>query len=826
MAEIYRGYNVNFFLNDVINKNTALINIGLNPDDVDVINGISKGDNGLNVNEFRTMSGLTLDAQKELVSIERAGGTIENLLSSSNKIDYLNRVFDLNMQTNLDINDQLRAGAIKYTFLDYADNTIKSADISTSRVSSWSSAESPATNTSPILYGSKVEVSGNVLALSNLETSTAPIPKRYTSEVATDKITLNINGTNQNFYAMRDIPLVFYGSFRNANLSHVVNDIGISGEGGSIRPVWKVSNLNNPNDFVETAKVVPNSNPQVYRSTVGLDSTFRFRDPRGRSLTRKIEFFYHPDFIKELEYPGIQLTDLPLAKLPILELKNIRSNKLVTLPANYGDLTPSLLTLDISLNPFTSVNNTGTINSTLNNFFSKSDGGAMPLQKLTMNTTFTGNEDIDLTLLTDLREFFWSGYTNRYNNRRMSGTVFPRVSQNTIRRYNVGYHGYSRIPHQVNLATNLTRIDIFWTSLSGWREANGTNRNQLTFENSKTTLTEMRFNGGSHQIIDVSDFEALKVYHQRHTGGMGTLTGKFSGGVGLSNLEEVNFYASNVSGNIAGEFANKPSLRTLDLRYTRLGPNGFTDTEFSGSGNLQNIYIYRGAFNTNNFFGNTAGAGSSRCFGGTDLRNFYLIDNGNIRGELPNFGLTRNLRSLWIRNTNLSGTIQGAFSLNTSLAFLQLYSNNFSGQIPGFNSVALRYVRLENNNFSFSLPEQQIRNCYLFYVHNNSITGTIPSFAGCPSIQYLNLSQNQFERYTPTSLSSLTSLRRLDISNCSLGSSQIQDILSDMVANYQARTRRGVQINLLGNGVSETDLSEDGLELLSTVRGFGWTVLL
>ena len=106
MATIYRGLNTGFFLNDIIDDDLALRNLGLNTDDLNVINGISRGDNGISKDEFKTISNLGLDAQKELFSLSRSGQNIEQLLTSGEGLDFTNRVFDLNMEFNADVDDQ------------------------------------------------------------------------------------------------------------------------------------------------------------------------------------------------------------------------------------------------------------------------------------------------------------------------------------------------------------------------------------------------------------------------------------------------------------------------------------------------------------------------------------------------------------------------------------------------------------------------------------------------------------------------------------------------------------------------------------------------
>ena len=841
MATIYRGLNVTFYLNDIIDDREALLNLGLNQDDLDVINGISRGNDGITKDELKTVSGLNLDAQKELFSLYRSGQSIERILTDSDKVDYTNRVFDLDMEFNADVDGQLRAGAIKYKFYDYSGGGIRTADISTSRISSWSSIGTGAvTPTTPIIYGSQVEILGGKAKIAELGTTTSPAVKKYPAEVPTDTMTLNIGGTPRNFYVMRDIPLVAYGTFRTALFDHEVDPLPVTyNNGAQIRPVWRVENLNNPNDFLHTFS----GDAITGQSSVGLTGAYRFSDRNGRSLTRKVEFYYHPDYIKYLKLSGIGMTDLPQASLTNVETLDFSFNQLQTLPAYYGKLTPNLINLNISLNAFNSANAAG-INLTLQNFFRRNSSNQYmdKLETLTMQATFKGNESIDFSYLTALRTLSWNGYYNQYNYRRMNGTYFPVVSSASIENYEVSYHGFQYLPHEVNDAANLVNFTVNWTSLLGYEDSVGVKFRQLTLANSKTTLSTIQVTGGRTNVIDVKDFTNLKLYYHRHNnelGGSSSIDDKFSGGTvtgALEKLEQVNLYSTYITGQLGGQFGNKPALTTLDLRHTRLGPDGFSSTEFNGSPSLQNIYIQNGAFNTDNFFGNSvsslnysypsvATVSDSQCLSGTDIRNFWAIDNRGIRGFLPDFSTNRNLSYLFLRNTNLTGEIPN-FNLNTRLAFLRLEGSRFTGQLPRFNSAALRYIRLDENLFNSSLPEQNVRNCYLFYAQGNSILGTIPSWVNCTGIKFLNLSRNSFTGYTPTAISALTQLVDFDVSNNQLNASAIGAILSDLMANYAARTRRGVTVNLLGNNVTQETLSAEALSNLNTLRSYGWSVLI
>ena len=141
----FRGLNIAFDLADIDSKSEALLNLGLDVRDLDPIRGLSDG--GVTQRELRMISGLDLDQKKEFYALSRTSATIGNLLRDMRDIQ-------VGLDFNMRINNQIKAGAIKYDFIDWAaPTTTKSADISTSRVSSWSSTDNPVVSTSPIFYG-------------------------------------------------------------------------------------------------------------------------------------------------------------------------------------------------------------------------------------------------------------------------------------------------------------------------------------------------------------------------------------------------------------------------------------------------------------------------------------------------------------------------------------------------------------------------------------------------------------------------------------------------------------------------------------------------
>ena len=207
---------------DVLDKNAALIALNLPPFDLDVIRGSANA--GATRGDWISLSRLTDPLYKTLDRYRTESSTYSDIL--------LNRAgTESTLFGNLDINGSLSGNAIRYRYLSGtgASATIKIADISTSRVSSWSSSDSPVTETSPISYGSRVSiVSGGALQFDTqssgvsgprLQTTLTPQEKEFDSEFPTSRINCTIGGSTVTLYAMKGIPIIFTGFFRNINAS-------------------------------------------------------------------------------------------------------------------------------------------------------------------------------------------------------------------------------------------------------------------------------------------------------------------------------------------------------------------------------------------------------------------------------------------------------------------------------------------------------------------------------------------------------------------------------------------------------------------------------
>ncbi len=149
------GLNIKSELSDVENKNTALINLGVNPLDLEVIKGSVNA--GMSRYDWFSFSRLKVPIHKNLTRFLGESRTFTSILTNRAGTDQT-------LFGNLDINGSLSGSSIRYRFLD-GGNPGKLADISTSRVSAWSSSDPRANNQNldtqkkaRISYGARVSI--------------------------------------------------------------------------------------------------------------------------------------------------------------------------------------------------------------------------------------------------------------------------------------------------------------------------------------------------------------------------------------------------------------------------------------------------------------------------------------------------------------------------------------------------------------------------------------------------------------------------------------------------------------------------------------------
>lgn len=821
MAEFIFGLNTEKSFADVVNPTEALLNLGVDTRDIDIIRALP--DLGLSRNDLKTLSGLDFDIKKEAISISADLGEsielIEDSASIRNPIPF-----------DLIVDNVLQAASFKYKYLDYTEtnlnNLIKGADISTSRLSSWSSFDSPPTSTSPIFYGGDLLVNPSgtgrsQLRITGLDFTDEPIGRKYSAEVPTHLITLNIGGVDKQFYAMQGIPIEFEGFFRNGTVRHRV-DLFASG----ILPTWEIENLDDGR-----LTVFEDQGLNLMSSNAVSISDFKARE-------RKLRFYYPPNNIKELNVSGISTTQLPNDILPELTHYYFTSNLIQDLP-NLAVITPKLSVVDMSRNALYAGVDTQA-NVELNKL-------PTTITSITASYCFRDGVPIDLTQYTNLVSFtMYGSYSGTYM--RDPGPT-PAVNSSTIQSYIVHGHIYGRLDRTVADAPNLRLLEIQYNNITSMLDNDGTTPVEIELQTDSLQFLYSLSN--SHNIIDLSGQQNLIYYFHRYSRGLfsdSSITGKFNN---LPRMTYVNLYATDATGDITNEFSNLASLAVIDLRYSRVHGR-IANSSFIGSENLRYLRLAGAAGGEG---GRTLGQIDNGSGGTTNVTNFFeedcfkttptmfdiiVISNGLITGDLPDLTENRSLWRLYVAGTGLNGGVgkQNGFRSNVNLRYLYLHANQIEEPVPQINSNTVYRIYLYGNRFYGRMLPYACPSASHIYLQNNNIglnasgvedpnLGVIPDFSACRNLRDLNLGNNYFTGYTPGAFRSITLVSIINLSNNNIGRIDVFNILEDLVVNWETNSRSGVIVNLTGNSkFNEGDILADEIYggYLTFLRTAGWSI--
>ena len=868
------GLNIKTEFADVRNKNTALLNLGLNPLDLEIIKGSSN--EGMSRYDWFSFSRLKEPIYKKLSRFEGESRIFDSILIERAGTDQT-------LFGNLDINGSLSGSSIRYRFLD-GTNPGKLADISTSRVSAWSSSDPRANNNdlsiqklAKISYGARVSIisggqlqfepqSGNVSG-ARLQTSSTPEVKEFDSEVPTSKIRCNINGKEVFLYAMKGIPLTFKGFFRNLNAKVNIN----YSSGGSIPASWKIVETGDANKFVN------------FKNIGTGESSIAFRSPISRE--RFIKFYYNPKHILQVQIRSANIRELPPTKLENCTELDFAYNQLKIFP-NIAFIAPKLTTLSLMRNPFYLSDNE--FERRFNNLVTDKlktttgTGGHSSILSLNMEGTFNGSIERNLISsklpnLTSLN-FGRGGGTyfhpddrgndpsdsNYIADNRGDEAYCPDVP-NGVSSYNIRNNDFRSVdlkehapgittsvvitnPSDGSLSTgttslpngsysfkkapNLTTLDVYGNYYLDENHTSGDYNLKSGGNGQNNSLVSVDFGSTALAIPNMQGATALETFNQSY--GRGGRTNKLvdTGGVyrfeNCSALKTLNFYATPL-GDInfpANGFTNT-NLTDLDLRYTDVkgGVDGdesevITQNTFASCTNIQNIYIDSPNLLTQEINFNAFKLNQN-------LNYLWIRSNNRVTGSLPDFSGNPVLTSLFLERNNFTGALPN-FGSNPNINYVNISHNAFSGQIPAFTNLSsLHNLILNNNNFTSIGEPSNLPNLYYYYAHNNQLAGEIPDFTTCTNLRYLTLYNNQLSAYKVGSFTSLYRIRYFDLSNNNLGQTAQDNIISDLYDNWNAIKRGGVTINLRGNknnlGINELP-SDEAKEKAIILVANGWNV--
>lgn len=837
------GLHVDSNFADVKDKNIALNTLNLPPLDLDIIRG-SK-DAGASRVDWLSFSRLVVPLHETLDRYSRETSTHNSIVSKRAGTDII-------LFGNLEINGSISGSSIRYRYLDFNTATIKFADISTSRVSAWSSND-PRANDSDltiqekarISYGSRLSIlkesgstgskikfgsqsnAATVSGLPRLQTTLEPERKEFKSEIPTHKISVVIDepnspSTTHNLFVMKGIPVIFRGFFRRLSASVKLTDLIVVG-GEQIRASWKIVEKNDSSRYSNYAD----------RG----DTTTRISYRASSSKDRFIKFYYNPDKIQEISIRSANISKLPEVKFISALSIDFAYNRLREFP-DLTSITPNLERVYLMRNPFYQSefederkiqNSSYTGGVTTGTVLDKIPTG---IKGIYLEGTFYGsitqNTIADRFQQLEVLNFSRGGGAFFHPDAADSSNALPNVA-NTVVSYEVQSNDFRAIDESANGTTSRNVKQL--TNLKSLNLNGNYYLSDSNFAIAADNIVIESVNIGNTALsipFGLSGKNSLKSYYHAY----GRATGKFvdteNGGFGYKfnacdELTSINMYYADLTNSRFPEF-NNAKLSSIDIRYSGVkGGNEFGNEDFvihsstfANTPKLSSLYIdSRRLLNQKPI--------SPTAFDlNPNFTNFWYRSYGRTNGTLPSFASNPLLSYIWIHDNAFTGACPN-FQANPRIFHVRLSNNRLSGQIPAFKNLSLLYyMYLQNNQFTSASDPENLQNLRRYYAHNNRLTGTIPDFSECPRLSYLILYNNQFTSYKSGSLATAYRLRYLDLSNNDLTEQAIESLLDDLKTNWQGVNRGRVTVNLRANG-SPSPLALETVEFLRTK---GWNVTI
>ena len=869
------GYEIDAALTDVSDPSLALRRLNLAPFDLEVIRG--SANEGMIPNDWRSFSRLTVPLVKTTDRYRAETNLYVSLIerrSGTNSILF----------GNLDVNGSISGKAIRYSYVKFpetgstANSEIKIADISTSRVSAWSSSDARATNNdisiqqhASISYGAQVGIAtaSGTLVFGNqgsaktvdgttyndclgprLQTSIVPQKKEFNSESPTHKVKVKLGTTDVWLYAMKGIPYSVKGFFRNINAEFRLTTLK-NGTAAS----WKVVETGNSNSYVN------------FPDRGGTTSSIAFRSPVSRE--RFIQFYYDPDYIQFVQIQGGNISEIPEIRLSNATTFDLYYNEIKNLP-DFNFLTPILTSINLHRNPlhlseteserFLNPITIAKFPTTITNF----QMGGTWYGSIRGQTTGTGNgsgaggngtytETGGTYTSKDLivRRFPNLTSMNLYRNGggyyypdNIDTSYTPNVPS-TCTYYNLGNNDFRTIApsrtdngsntkhfpngsYNLKTAPNLRLLHLYnnyYLEDSSFSIASGTIE-EINMHNTGLPLPNCIGKDYLHRMDATWCRNAYSLFTTQAGSGADTdynaktsMSGYKFGGCGALGTLNCNY--SNLTNDRFPKFTN-PNLTSLNLYETGIKggkPDGtetnvIAEDTFENCTNLSSITIRSG----NLLASSIHQYAFIKC---AALSYFYYYSYGRTGGNLPDFTGNGSLSYLLMMGNNFSGGIP-TFSGSSGIYYVNLSDNQLSGGIPSFsNLTSLTYLYLYNNNFTSLGTFSGLGSLYRFEAHNNDIGGVIPDFTGCGNLYYLILFNNKFSSYTSGSFVDLRRIKYIDLANNDLSQQAVNSIVADLYLNYQTYGGgRRVTLNLRGNATP----GEESIEIILLLRQKGWTI--
>ena len=877
------GLNVLSNLADVKSKNTSIRNLGLDPLDLEVIRGSKNA--AMDRYDWFSFSRLKNPIYKEVDRIFNESRTFNDILTDRAGTDQT-------LFGNLDLNGSLSGSAVRYRYRDFKSNTFKIADISTSRVSAWSSSDPRANDNdleiqkkARISYGARVGITSALLfgtqsTVTNftykgvqytgpanqprLQTSIVPEIKEFDSEVPTSRIKCKINGQEVFLYAMKGIPLVFKGFFRNLNAEILVNYV---------------------NNIAASWKIVETGNPNAYSNFKNQDGdSISFKSPISRE--RFIKFYYNPNKIRGITIRSVNIRELPATKLSSCFSLDFAYNKIKTFP-NFKFIAPNLTTLRTMRNPFylSDIEDERKLNALVLNKIPKSltnwelegsfkgsiarniiseylpnlavfhtgrGGGVQffpddrPSGSVEVQVPNGSGGTTKITTNNSGNECFCPDVPDKIQSYYINGNDFRSVDLNQIppggkaidadgieRTYPNGSYSFKTAPNLVNLVPAGAYHLSDAKSLTDPSDPDSVST-ELASANSPATISYIDYGSTNLRIpSNLSGCPSLKqyraTYNRNHKNQLVLGNGSYKFAA-CAALERLILNNSNL-GLISFPFSfDNENLLELNLRHTgiRGGAPGddsevITADTFKQATKIQTIVI-----DSSNLL--AKGINPDAFLFNTDLVHIVYRSGGNSTGSITQlFNTNSKLERVYITNNAFDGVLPNFVVAASTIRNINLSNNRFFGTIPSFALNALTELLVQNNQLTGIGEPGSLPVLNKYQAHNNLITGQIPNFELCTVLRTLTLHNNRLSGYVVGAFSKLGRIRFIDVSNNKLATTALDNILVDLKTNYESSPRSGVTVNLknqtsLQNSNVQISPSETGFAAARFLVSKGWSI--
>jgi len=223
---------------------------------------------------------------------------------------------------------------------------------------------------------------------------------------------------------------------------------------------------------------------------------------------------------------------------------------------------------------------------------------------------------------------------------------------------------------------------------------------------------------------------------------------------GGGRVTSLDLSGASISGPAFGNFSRLSALARLDL----------SDNTIGGAGDIGQC---RGLVHLNlshNLIG-----GSLDLSGLTMLRTLDVSGNRLVGGVAANFtAICGDLAVFNVSTNRLTGNITGMFDGCARLEYVDLSSNNFTGE-PWPGVARFRQFNVAENNLTGSVPPATFQDgCKLesLDLSANNLTGSLPdSIAKCANLTYLSLWGNVFNGVIPAGLGKLAVIETIILGN-------------------------------------------------------------